>query len=58
MRLFDLFNKKTEPPQQDRGKAYIIINDRPYPLKKEVVEELLLLGAPVVWMNEKGELDF
>ena len=56
MSIWDLFVKrKVEEPK--RRRAYLIINNRPYLLKKEVVPELLQVGAPIVWLDEKGNID-
>lgn len=56
MSLWDLFIKrKIDEPKIRR--AYLIINNRPYLLKKEVVPELLQIGAPIIWLDEKGNID-
>ena len=56
--IFDFLFKKetTKEPKSYERRAYLIINNYPFPLKQEMVEDLLEIGAPVVWMNEKGEI--
>ena len=57
--IFDwLFKKeeKEEPKLPSKKRAYLLVNNYPYPLKAEMVDELLALGAPVVWLDENGEV--
>ena len=56
MTLLEIILGKKQPEKQVDKKAYIIINNYPYPLKQEVIPELLEIGAPIIWVEREGNI--
>ena len=56
MNLLELILGEKQPEKNIDKKAYLIVNNYPYPLKQEVIEELTEIGAPIIWVEKEGNI--